>query len=210
MKKTKSGIIAILANYGSPEMRKVLDVKITSGFPTVTIPKGFKVVLPQTKQTLRNYQHITIPPDLNIHITGNSQPKVWNDGFGGLLTRKGTLKKSYQKLLTVVFPPISDFPVFTNRQYVGVMIIALPKMPHWTENTGFVLELFAQNKRNITIPKKEHYSGEKGAYESWKYSSVGKTYNEDYKKGNFYIRQFAITNHDPKPERTVIVYFGAI
>lgn len=208
MKKSDSGIIAILANYGTPEMRKVLDLKITSGFPTVTIPKNFKIRIPQHKLEIEGYQHITIPPDLKVHITGEGKPKIWGDEIKDLLTISGELTVDYQKILTVIFPPINDFPIFTERSYRGANIIGFSQLPHWNQYTSFVLELFAQNSEVIYIPNDSHYSGDQGAYMPWRYSSIGRTYDEPYKKGNYFINQFAITNHDRKQNKTMTVYFG--
>lgn len=208
MKKTNAGVIAILANFGTPEMRKVLDLKITSGYPTVTIPSDFELELPQNKLKTTEYQHITIPPDLHVHISGNNKPRIWAKGIDNLLTEDGQLTTDYKKLLTVVFPPISDFPIFTDRSYVGAEIIGFSQLPHWNENTSFVLELFVQENEKVAIPIDAHYRGEQGAYMPWLYSDMGKVFDESYKKGNFWMRQFSITNHDPKPHRTVTVYFG--
>ena len=207
MKKTSSGIVAILANYNSPEMRKVLDLKITSGYPTVTIPSNFKLRVPELNITSSDYQHITIPPDLNSHITGSGKPKIWAPEMKELVTKKGGLSIKFQKIITVVFPPISDFPVFTNRSYKGALLIAFSQMPHWNENTSFVLELFALQTRDVSIPNENHYTGDQGAYMPWKYSEMGKTFDEPYKKGDFWIRQFAITSHEPKDRKTITVHF---
>lgn len=206
MKKSNSGIIAILANYNTQEMRKVLDLKITSGYPTVTIPSNFEVQIPEQKMTIHGYQHITIPPDLNVHLTGNGKKRIWSPKKD-LLTPDGKLNKKFQKILSMVFPPISDFPIFTDRSYKGAEIIGFSQMPHWTENTSFVLELFAQQTANEMIPNQQHYTGEQGAYMPWQYSDLGKTYNEPYKQGSFWIRQFAITNHEPKQHKVVTVHF---
>lgn len=208
MKKSNSGIIAILANYNTPEMRKVLDLKITSGYPTITIPSDFTLELPQHKLKTTEYQHITVPPDLRIHISSRNKPRIWTKGLDNLLTKDGQLIADYVKLLTVVFPSISDFPIFTDRSYAGGEIIGFSQLPHWNQHTGFALELFAQKDQMTVIPNNKHYHGEQGAYMPWKYSDMGRTFNEPYKQGDFYIRQFAITNHDPKPSKTVTVYFG--
>lgn len=207
MKKTNSGIVAILANYNSSEMRKVLDLKITSGYPTITIPSGFKLSVPELNISSFDYQHITIPPDLNSHITGRERPKIWAPAMKNLVTKKGRLSTQFQKIITVIFPPISDFPVFTQRSYNGALIIAFSQLPHWSENTSFVLELFALQTENVSIPNENHYLGDQGAYMPWKYSEVGKIIDEPYKKGDFWIRQFAVTNHEPKKHKTITVHF---
>lgn len=208
MKKTNAGIIAILANFDTPEMRKVLDLKITSGYPTITLSSNFKVQIPQQNLEVNGYQHITIPPDLKLHLTGAGKPKIWADDFKDLFTKKSNLKVDYRKIITVIFPPINDFPIFTNRSYNGAEIITFSQLPHWNQNTSFILELFAQKDQMTVIPNNQHYHGEQGAYMPWRYSDTGRIFNEPYKKGDFYIRQFAITNHDPKPKKTIIVYFG--
>ena len=188
-------------------MRKVLDLKITSGYPTVTIPSGFKLRVPELNIVSSDYQHITIPPNLNSHITGNDKPKIWAPEMKKLVTKEGKLNVKFQKIVTVVFPPIFDFPVFTNRSYKGALLIAFSQMPHWNENTSFVLELFALKTRDVNIPNENHYTGDRGTYMPWKYSDLGKTFNQPYKKGDFWIRQFVITNHEPKGHKTVIVHF---
>lgn len=209
VKKSKSGIVCILANYGTPEMRKVCDFKVTSGYPTVTIPSEFKLVLPQLSKTVTGYQHITIPPDLNAHITGQDKQKIWSVGLEHLVTDGGHLVMPYHKILTVVFPPISSFPVFTDRSYAGgAMLLAFSQMPHWNENTSYVLEIFAQQDGKTVIPQNEHYSGDQGTYMPWRYKDMGKTYAEPHRQGEFFIRPFAITNHDHKATDEMTVYFG--
>lgn len=207
MKRTDSGIVAILANYNTPEMRKVLDLKITSGFPTVTIPKGFKIRVPELNISSADYQHITIPPDLNTHITGNGKLKIWAPKKEKLIDAQGKLITDYQKIATIVFPPISDFPIFAGRSYKGAELIAFSQLPHWNECTSFVLELFAQKTNNTIIPTDQHYTGDQGAHMPWKYSDLGKTFNEPHRQGQYWIRQFAITNHEPKNHNTIVIHF---
>lgn len=207
MKRSSSGIVAILANYNSPEMRKVLDLKITSGYPTVTIPAGFKLHIPELKITSSDYQHITIPPDLKVHVTGSGKPKIWAPRMKNLVTKYGTLRSKLQKVITVVFSPISDFPIFTDRSYKGALLIGFSQLPHWNEHTSFVLELFALQTKGVSIPNEAHYTGDQGAYMPWKYSDLGKIFDEPCKKGEFWVRQFAITNHEPKERKTITVHF---
>lgn len=210
VKKSDAGIVCILANYKTSEMRKVLDFKITSGYPTVTIPKDFTVSIPQLSQTVQGYQHITIPPDLQVHLTGHHKPKIWGDDMRDLVAEDGRLKEDYIKVLTVVFPPISNFPVFTDRSYAGGgLMIGFQQLPHWNDNTSFVLEIFAQKTNQVQIPSSEHYEGDQGSYMPWSYASMGKTYDEPFRQGNFFIRPFAITNHEPKPMNEMKVYFGS-
>lgn len=207
MNKSDSGIVAILANYNTPGMRKVLDLKITSGYPTVTIPKGFRIHIPELKISSEDYQHITIPPDLNTHVTGNGKPKIWAPKKDELITAQGKLIPEFQKILTVIFPPISDFPVFTDRSYKGALLIAFSQLPHWNEYTSFVLELFAQKASDTIVPTDQHYLGDQGAYMPWEYSDLGKTFNEPHKQGQYWVRQFAITNHSKKDNKTFSIYF---
>ena len=207
MKKSRSGLIAILANYNTREMRKVLDLKITSGYPTVTIPTDFKIHIPEQQVTTSGYQHITIPPDLNVHITGANKPKIWAPKMQNLIMIDGKLSVKFQKILTAVFSPISDFPVFVDRSYQGAEIIGFSQLPHWNDNTSFVLELFVLQNASVRIPDERHCPGEKGAYMPWKYPDLGKTFSEPHKQGKFWIRQFAITNHDPKAHKTITVRF---
>lgn len=208
MKKSNAGIIAILANFGTPEMRKALDLKITSGYPTITVPSNFKVRIPQQNLEVDGYQHITIPPDLKLHLTGSGKPKIWSNKFENLLTEDSKLTTEYQKILTVVYPPIGDFPVFTDRSYDSAEIIGFSQMLHWNQYTSFVLELFVQKDKTTIMPNNLHYPGEQGVYMPWRYSDAGQTFDEPYRKGNFFIRQFVITNHDLKPHKTMTVYFG--
>ncbi len=208
MKRSKSGIIAILAQFENPEFRKVLDLKITSGFPTITLPLDFKTLLNGQSKELVGYQHITIPPDLNIHITGNNQKRIWAGKIDGLVNKDGELTVDYKKIITVIFPPINDFSVFTNKSYHGAEIIAFSQLPHWNKFTSFVLEIFALKNKDVSINTNDHYRGDQGALQPFKYSSIGKTFDRPFRQGNFYLRPFSITNHDPKPLKTVIIIFG--
>jgi hypothetical protein len=197
---SNSGIVCILANFNSPRMRKVMDFKVTSAYPMITFPKKFEVVLGDD-EVVTGYQHLTIPPDLRMHLTGHNKPKKWLESFEDFLDHDGRLKKDYFKLLTVEFPPIRDFPAFRNKTYKGGLFLAIPQLPHWNEHTAYTLELFVTKEDKRSIPKKAHLSGELGTYLPFKYSDIAKTYNKPKRQGNYYILPFSVTTHTKKPRK---------
>lgn len=212
VKKSDSAVIAVLASYKSKYLKKVVDLKTTNSFLTVTIPIANKLSFPKMGITLinHNYQHITIPPNLDLHLSKKetNAEKLWYSKPRNLISPEGYLKKDYQKLITVIFPPISSMPAFTSRKYSAALIIGLSELPHWSDNTGFVLELFAQKAEDTKIPLDKHYEGELGSLMPFKYSDMAKTFPQPYKQGNFFIRPFVITNHDKKSPDELSIFFG--
>lgn len=201
-----SGIVCILANYGSPEMRKVMDFKVTSAYPMITFPSKFDVILDD--EVVTGYQHLTIPPDLRMHLTGHQKPRKWLRSFEDNLDDLGRSKKEYFKLLTVEFPPISDFPVFSNKTYNGALIVAFSQMTQWNQNTAYTLELFVTRNNERPIPKNDHIQGELGTYLPFKYSDIAKTFNKPKRQGDFYVLPFAVTTHTERPRNQMRITVG--
>lgn len=210
--KSKSALLAVLANYKNQKARKVVDFKFTRTFPMIALPADKKILLPQekTEYDLDKFQHITIPPDLNIHLTSEKKQKERKFlGLTGLVNKEGFLQKKYQKILTVVFPPINSCPIFTNKKYGACLVIAQAQMPHWNENTHFILELFAIKNEKVRIPRGVHHKGELGAFFPYPYAGMAKTFDADYRHGNFFLQPFVIANHEKNDTDSVEIYWGS-
>lgn len=65
----KNGIIAILA-----EDKKAVDLKITNAFPMIALePQAWLFTPNEKKLNISGFQHFSIPPDLQIHLTKNKK-----------------------------------------------------------------------------------------------------------------------------------------
>lgn len=207
----RTALVTVLASYNKQKARKVVDFKFTRTFPMIALPIDKKVVLHQEGIGFApdTFQHITIPPDLNIHLTKERGEKDHRFlGISGLLNKEGFLKRKYEKLLTVVFPPINSCPVFTNKKYGACLVVAQTQLPHWNANTHYTLELFAIKNDKVRIPRGLHSRGELGGFFPYPYSVMSKTFDEDFKRGKYFIQPFVVVSHEEKDPDSVEIYFG--
>lgn len=141
------------------------------------------------------FQHITIPPDLCLHLTSeqNKKDHIFFKKDEALLNDLGTLKSDYIKLITVTYQNIDNCPIFTNKRYNACFMMAFAKMKHWNHHTHFSIEIFALKKENIKIPLKEHKKGELGVLLPIpvEYKNI-----ETDKTIKYFLQPFIIVNHD--------------
>lgn len=162
MSRSKAGVFGMFS-INTEGLTKTADFKVTTSYLAITFKKNQQIKLPVEQKIVsgEKYQHLTIPPDLQVHLS----PKNRSDGYifpnkrHSPLNNDGELSQKYFKLLTVCFPPISSLePTKSNKIYTGgTMMIAMEPMPHWKADTGYFFELFAVNGNHREIPKEEHY-----------------------------------------------------
>lgn len=197
MKKSKSRVILGLANYDGNIARKVFDLKFTSRYPTITLPIDKKITVTNNGKQYEagKFQHITIPPDLNLHLTAEGSTKAYEffKPKKQLISSSGRLARKYIKLLSITYPKIADCPIFTNKQYSACFMVAFAQMPHWNSYSHFILELFALKDEMVQIPIGIHKKGELGVIHPfpafYKDETSGKTIK-------YYIQPFVVMSHN--------------
>lgn len=205
--KSKSGVICILANYSGDLVRKVADFRFTSMYPTLTIPSNQKIYIKNNNQEYDSgkWQHLTVPPDLNLHLTDNSSQKkyLFFKPRKEMFNKGGFLRRKYIKLFSVSNPPIDFCPIFTNKKYKQCLMIAISKMKHWTKNTHFTFELYAIKNEKVKIPKNNHENGELGVIHPFK---IGYSDQLSGDHIEYWLQPFVIANHEN--EKTISIKFG--
>ncbi len=68
-KKLKNGMIAIIDGYISNKSKKWLDIEITNYFPMIALPDKSFLISPDGKEDISNYDHLSIPGDLRLHLS---------------------------------------------------------------------------------------------------------------------------------------------
>ncbi len=83
MRRLPNGMIAIIA--GSIPGPKLLDIEVTNNFPLLALEsKSFLLQPEHSAEDLSGYDHVSVPPDLRLHVSGphdhlffNAEP-VWD------------------------------------------------------------------------------------------------------------------------------------
>ena len=137
--------------------RKVFDLKITQTFPIITTESG-KTKLKTKKEEIdiKEYQHLSIPPDLNLHLTKSIGDKRHLSFYIDLVNHNnGTLKEDLVHLFTWCSRQISNYrkPIGTWEQ---AQIIFPSKDNKFTENTGIFIDFFV-HKRPEETQLIQHY-----------------------------------------------------
>lgn len=206
IKKSKAGIIIGLANYSGNVARKVFDLKLTTSYPTLTLPQDKNIIVVNHKTCLSagKFQHITIPPDLNLHLTSDRKTKdyLFFKPKKKIINCDGSLSRKYIKLLTVTYPTIDKCPIFTNKKYAAGFMMAFAKMPHWNSQTHFSLELYALKNEDVRVPIGLHKKGELGVTLPFPNFYENKKDNKFIK---YYIQPFIIISHEK--EKSIQVKF---
>jgi hypothetical protein len=69
----RNGIIGFLV-----KSNKMIDLKITNSFPLLTIGKNTSLIFKNSPEICyEDYQHFSIPSDLNIHLTANKKDHIF-------------------------------------------------------------------------------------------------------------------------------------
>lgn len=199
MKKSNSGIVCGLANYTGSIARKVFDIKYTTRYPTITLPSDKNIYVSNDKKKYDSgkFQHITIPPDLNLHLTDESPQKDYKffEPKKNMIKPSRMLSRKYVKLLRVTYPKIDDCPIFTNKRYAACFMMSFAKMPHWTKDTHFTLELFATQNESVEIPIGVHKKGELGRIHPFRvqYKNLSHMAQETV---SYCLQAFVIASHE--------------
>lgn len=146
MKRKHNGII-LIGGFGQDGTgRKVFDLKVTNTFPIISIntqePQFFVNADGEiTEFSIRN-QHISIPPDLNIHLTPS-----YHFLHKDIINESGLVKNDFVYLFGWFSKPIDLFKNFTGT-YDQAMLFFLTPDKNFNSQTGLFVELFAHNQHN--------------------------------------------------------------
>lgn len=194
--KKSNGVIFGLANYDGNIARKVFDIKFTTRYPTITLPQDQKITVLNSKKEYEagKFQHITIPPDLNLHLTDERKRKdyLFFKPEKLLIAENGSLAVEYIKLITVTYPSINQCPIFTNKKYTAGLMVAFAKMSHWNMQSHYKIELFAIRDEDTRVPKEAHNQGELGVFPPF---PVFYTDNSSGQTIKYYLKLFTILCH---------------
>lgn len=139
----KNGTIMILAPDKKDIGRKVFDLKIIQSFPIITTDANTtKLITENGEENIMDYQHLSIPPDLNLHLTKSSgKDRHLNFDINLVNGENGTINRDFVRLFTWCSSPINNY-----KQPIGkwfqAQIICLGKDSEFTDNTGVFIDFF--------------------------------------------------------------------
>ncbi|MBD3311112.1 MAG: hypothetical protein GF349_01280 [Candidatus Magasanikbacteria bacterium] len=152
--KLKNGTIMILGPDKNNIARKVFDLKIMQTFPIISIDKDNSILVTEDSKdiSISGYDHLSIPPDINLHLTNN---KTLDNKHLNFVTNfvdydSGLLKKDFLHIFTWMSKPISNYrePHGTWNQ---AQIIFPPKDNLFSENTAIFVDFFVHNFPHVDI-----------------------------------------------------------
>lgn len=142
-----NGTIMILGPDDSNVGRKVFDLKITQTFPIISIDRRGSYILSKgfRKIDINEYDHFSIPTDLNLHLTSNTGKQKHLKFKTELVDyRTGFLKINLLHLFTWMSCPISFYQQPHGIWYQAEIIFP-PKDSLYTESTGIFIDFFVHN-----------------------------------------------------------------
>ncbi|MFH1001381.1 MAG: hypothetical protein V1783_11150 [Bacteroidota bacterium] len=145
--RLKNGTIMILGADDRDIGKKVFDLKVMQTFPIISIDSDNSILSTKNfRGTLINgYNHLSIPPDLNLHLTkNNGLYRHLNFKTDFVDFDSGLLKENFLHLFTWMSKPISIYrePHGTWNQ---AQIIFPPKDKLFTTDTGIFVDFFVHN-----------------------------------------------------------------
>lgn len=149
--RLQNGTIMILGADDQNIGRKVFDLKVTQTFPIISIDNDSILITKDLKEIpISGYDHLSIPPDLNLHLTNHSGLERhlnfqtdFVDHGGGLL------KKDFLHIFTWMSKPISLYREPHGTWHQAQMIFP-PKDNLFTVNTSIFADFFVHNEPNKT------------------------------------------------------------
>ena len=107
MTRLKNGMIVFLYGDGY----KLLDIEITNTFPLIALTQRTHLVLNSNEaQVLNGFEHLSVPPDLRLHISSNEEHLFFNvNEVWEMLNRKNSIP--YRLFTIVGLPAINASPL---------------------------------------------------------------------------------------------------
>ena len=148
--RLKNGTIMILGADDKNVGRKVFDLKVMQTFPIISIDNDNSILVTKDlKETsINGYDHLSIPPDLNLHLTENGGlDRHLNFETDFVDFDSGLLRENFLHLFTWMSKPISEYREPHGTWYQGQMIFP-PKDKLFTINSSIFVDFFVHNYSN--------------------------------------------------------------
>lgn len=150
MGRLPNGTVVFMRDEKFPGI-KTIDIKITNTFPLITLTEKTYLLHPKMdSELLVGYDHISLPPDLRLHITGKS-----NHLFFDVQPVRDMLNNSDQDFFhyfTVIGLPASRclpiVPLGGSKTWFEGIIISPKKDTQWNLSTRLFLDFYLS--RGIT------------------------------------------------------------
>lgn len=140
----------MISGFGADNTaRKVFDLKIMQSFPIVVNESPSTKLITNGKEVnTEGYQHLSIPPDLQMHLAGHEDlPRIWFD-TDIVDDTSGRLKKDLIHLFNWRSRPIDMYkePKDAGQpKYHGAQLVFLTPDQLFTNRTGISVDLFVHN-----------------------------------------------------------------
>ena len=130
--------------------KKVFDLKITDSWPILTIDANQPQFFMDSTGNLTNskicYQHLSIPPDLALHLTAKNGRRFLRNA---LTKSDGSLSDNFLHLFSWLSQPIVNCPPPIG-SWNGAVMITMPPDSKFTANTGIFVDFFAHRNKEET------------------------------------------------------------
>lgn len=151
--RLQNGTIMILGADDQNIGRKVFDLKVMQTFPIISIDNDDSILVTKDLKEIpiSGYDHLSIPPDLNLHLTnhrGLERHLKFKTDF--VDHDSGLLKEGFLHLFTWMSKPISSYREPRGVWHQAQMIFP-PKDNLFTANTGIFVDFFVHNTPDKTI-----------------------------------------------------------
>lgn len=133
--------------------RKVFDLKIMQTFPIISIDNDNSILVTKDlkEMPINGYDHLSIPPDLNLHLTSHvGLERHLNFKTNFVDYDSGLLKDNFLHLFTWMSKPISLYRQPHGTWHQAQMIFP-PKDSLFTLSTGIFVDFFVHNIPDKTI-----------------------------------------------------------
>lgn len=151
MARQPNGTIMILGPDHTGTYRKAIDLKITQRFPIINLGANAKLVMDGEESDISCYKHLSIPPDLRIHLTSTISSGRRGRMFlrqEPLVNEEGSLSMPLLHLFTLISAPVINYPEPRNSSqpkrtwYQGVLISLPADQQYDPERTRIFLDIF--------------------------------------------------------------------
>jgi hypothetical protein len=145
--RLKNGTIMILGADDKDVGRKVFDLKVMQTFPIISVDDNDSTLITKDfKETpINGYDHLSIPPDLNLHLTkNNGLDRHLNFKTDLVDFDSGLLRNNFLHLFTWMSKPISTYHEPHGTWYQAQMIFP-PKDKLFTTSTSIFVDFFVHN-----------------------------------------------------------------
>jgi hypothetical protein len=112
--KLRNGMIAFIDGSISDTSKKWLDIEITNTFPLIALPKTLLVFPCGTTEEVEEYNHVSIPADIRVHLSG-PKGKIFFNATQAWAMKNGQATEPL-RLFTFANLPIQSAPYLIGEQ----------------------------------------------------------------------------------------------